>query len=85
MPVTPSGKQRPCGPLLQLVVVALKKMHRIGRSVDAKFRRRRSESVILPIFFEVAHPFYGDTSRRAVWLGRHPLEKISGGPKDKLR
>ena len=28
--------------------------------------------------------FGGDTSRRAVWLGRHPAEKISAGPKDKL-
>ena len=26
----------------------------------------------------------GDTSRRAVWLGRHPTEKISVGPNDKL-
>ena len=29
--------------------------------------------------------FGGDTNRRAVWLGRHPSEKISEGPKDKLR
>ena len=29
--------------------------------------------------------FFGEnTSRRAVWLGRHPAEKISAGPKDKL-
>ena len=28
--------------------------------------------------------FGGDISRRAVWLGRHPSEKISEGPKDKL-
>jgi len=26
----------------------------------------------------------GDTSRRAVWLGRHPAEKISAGPNGKL-
>ena len=25
-----------------------------------------------------------DSSRRTVWLGRHPVEKISIGPKDKL-
>ena len=25
-----------------------------------------------------------DTSRRAVWLGRHPTEKISAGPNGKL-
>ena len=28
--------------------------------------------------------FGGDTSRRAVWLGRHPAEKISAGPNGKL-
>lgn len=47
------------------------------------FRNKRSNLVILLISFEVAHP-RGDTSRRAVWLGRHPAEKISVGPKDKL-
>ena len=25
-----------------------------------------------------------DSSRRVVWLGRHPSEKISEGPNDKL-
>lgn len=35
MPATPSGKRRPCGPLLQLVVVTLSVVHSIGRSVDA--------------------------------------------------
>ncbi len=47
------------------------------------FRRRRSDLVILPIFLEIAHP-RGDTNRRAVWLGRHPAEKISAGPNGKL-
>ena len=29
--------------------------------------------------------FFGkDIGRRAVWLGRHPTEKIAVGPKDKL-
>ena len=46
-------------------------------------RSERSNHVILLIFLEVAHP-RGDTSRRAVWLGRHPVEKISIGPNDKL-
>ncbi|PIN93570.1 hypothetical protein COU54_02735 [Candidatus Pacearchaeota archaeon CG10_big_fil_rev_8_21_14_0_10_31_24] len=75
MPVSPSGKRRPCKPLLQLVVVTLRDMYSVGRSFDA--------NVTLPIFFEVAHP-RGDTNWRAVWLGRHPAEKISVGPKDKL-
>ena len=48
------------------------------------FRIQRSNLVTLPIFLGVAHPFWGDTSRRAVWLGRHPAEKISAGPNDKL-
>ena len=47
------------------------------------FRTRRSDLVILPIFLKVAYP-RGDTSRRAVWLGRHPAEKISAGPNGKL-
>jgi len=37
MPVTPSGKLRPCGPLLQLVVVILWMMHRISGSIDITF------------------------------------------------
>ncbi len=32
--MTPSGKRRPCEPLLQLVVVALRGMQSIGRSVE---------------------------------------------------
>ena len=49
------------------------------------FRNKRSNPVTLPILLEVAHSLSsGDTCRRAVWLGRHPPEKISGGPKDKL-
>ena len=39
--------------------------------------------VILLIFCEAANS-RGDSSRRIVWLGRHPGEKISLGPKDKL-
>ena len=34
MPSSPSGKRRPCEPLLQLVVVIPREMHSIGRSVD---------------------------------------------------
>jgi hypothetical protein len=47
------------------------------------FRRKRSDLVILPILLGVAHP-EGDNNWRAVWLGRHPAEKISVGPKVKL-
>ena len=50
-------------------------MHRVGRSFG--------DNVTLLIFFKAAHPG-GDTSRRAVWLGRHPGEKISLGPNGKL-
>ena len=83
MPVPPSGKRRPCKPLLQLVVVALRRLHSIGRSIDVYLRRRRSDLVILLNFLGVAYSG-GDTNRRAVWLGRHPTEKISVGPNDKL-
>src|SRR3989344_6105241 len=34
IPRTSSGKLRPCGTLLQLVVVMLRRTHRIGRSVE---------------------------------------------------
>ncbi len=54
-PETPSGKLRPCGPLLQLVVVALREIHSIGRSVDSRLRSKMSNSVILPIFCEFAN------------------------------
>ena len=50
-------------------------MHSVGRRFVA--------NVTLLIPFEVAHPG-GDTSRWAVWLGRHPAEKISAGPNGKL-
>ena len=38
------------------------------------------------ILLALCRPTYSfeDSSRRAVWLGRHPSEKISQGPKDKL-
>ena len=47
------------------------------------FWMRWSKIVILPIFDRVANLNW-DNSRRAVWLGRHPIEKISIGPNDKL-
>ena len=47
------------------------------------FRWQWSNRVILLIFFKTAHPG-GDNSRQAVWLGRHPAEKISVGPNGKL-
>ncbi len=47
------------------------------------FRWQLSELVILPILFKVAYHLW-DSSRRVVWLGRHPVEKISIGPKDRL-
>ena len=50
-------------------------MHSVGRSFGV--------NVTLLIFLRAAHP-RGDTSRRAVWLGRHPTEKISPGPNGKL-
>ena len=50
-------------------------MYSVGRSFG--------DNVTLLIFLRVAHPG-GDTNRRAVWLGRHPAEKISVGPNGKL-
>ena len=42
-----------------------------------------SDNVILLMLHGIAY-LRGDTSRRAVWLGRHPAEKISAGPNGKL-
>ena len=50
-------------------------MHSVGRSFGVNV------TLLMPL--KVAHPG-GDTNRRAVWLGRHPPEKISGGPNGKL-
>ena len=47
------------------------------------FWKQRSKIVILPIFDRDANLNW-DNSRRVVWLGRHPIEKISIGPNDKL-
>ena len=58
-------------------------MHSIGRSVDVRLWPKLSDSVILPIFYEFTNS-REDSYRRAVWLGRHPAEKISVGPNGKL-
>jgi hypothetical protein len=47
------------------------------------FRWQQSTNVILLILVKFAYCLQ-DINRRAVWLGRHPAEKISVGPKDKL-
>ena len=57
-PEISSGKLRPCGPLLQLVVAYLSKIHSIGRRIRV-VSARRLDLVILPIFYEYAHSFRG--------------------------
>ena len=47
------------------------------------FWKQRSKNVTLPIFNEVTY-LKGDTNWWVVWLGRHPTEKISVGPNNKL-
>ena len=47
------------------------------------FGESGAQYVILLTFCRFTY-FYEDTNRRAVWLGRHPSEKISEGPNDKL-
>ncbi len=40
---------------------------------------------VTPLFeIYVAHSFYEDTNLWTVWLGWHPVERISTGPKDRL-
>ena len=83
-PRTSSGKRRPCGTLLQLVVVNLNEMHSISRSVDAVILVAAEQPCNTTHFVLSLLILYEDSSRRAVWLGRCPVEKISIGPKDKL-
>ena len=47
------------------------------------FGESGAQYVILLIFCKFTYS-YEDIIRRAVWLGRHPSEKISEGPNDKL-
>ena len=42
-----------------------------------------SDLVILLTFAKIAYHLW-NSSRRAVWVGRRPIEKISIGPKDEL-
>ena len=49
-----------------------------------EFWRGRSDNVTLPNGCEDTNPEQGDSGRWAVWLGRHPAEKISAGPNGKL-
>lgn len=83
-PETSSGKLRPCGTLLQLVVVALVRMHRIGRSVDTIISVFVEQSCNTTHLLLKLLTLLEDTNRRAVWVGRRPAENISVGPKDKL-
>lgn len=48
-----------------------------------KFRLKRSKSVTPPIFSKSTNLFW-NSGWRVVWLGRHPAENVSVGPKDKL-
>lgn len=47
------------------------------------FGESGAQYVILLTFYRFTYS-YEDIIRRAVWLGRHPSEKISEGPNDKL-
>jgi hypothetical protein len=49
----------------------------------SSFGEDGAQYVILLTFCRFTNSFE-DSIRRAVWLGRHPSEKISEGPKDKL-
>lgn len=82
-PVSPSGKRRPCRPLLQPVVSFLLRILRVSRSVEAKLLGLGSKSVTLLIFNKRDYS-WEDSNWQAVWLGRHPVEKITIGPKGKL-
>lgn len=59
MPRTPSGKRRPCGTLLQLVVAILSEMQSIGGSVETVISVAVEHPVIPPIFAKIAYHFMG--------------------------
>ena len=73
-PEIPNGKLRPCGSLLQLVVVILREMHRIGRSVDSRLRSKMSDLVILPIFCKVTNSLRGQQQAGSL-AGAAPCRK----------
>jgi len=58
-PETPSGKLRPCGTLLQLVVVILSEMHSIGRSVEVVISVAMEQSCNTTHFSQNCLPFMG--------------------------
>ena len=79
-PETPSGKRRPRRALLQPVVVMWLRLHRVDRRCYVRiFGYVIIESVTLSFCNCIAYPS-GDSNWWAVWLGWHPLEKISRGP-----
>ena len=59
IPQTSSGKRRPCGTLLQLVVVMLRRTHRIGRSVEAVISVAVEQRCNTTCFFYHCLPFRG--------------------------
>lgn len=61
-------------------------MQRVAGSLRSQSFGIDGGSVVTPaIRYRTANPFYGDIGRWAVRLGRHPLEKVSRGPKDWLK
>ena len=74
IPRTPSGKRRPCGTLLQLVVVILSGIPRISRSVENAISVARSKIVILLIFDKIAY-FSGGQQQAGSLAGAAPCRK----------
>src|SRR5262245_55489413 len=85
-PRTSVGERRPCGALLQPVVAIWLRMQRVAGSLRNRSSGIGRGNVVTPaICCRIANPVIGDIGRWAVRLGRHPLEKVSRGPKDWLR
>jgi len=86
-PRTPIGERSPCGALLQPVVVVWLRLQSVAGSLRKCSPGNTGGNNVTP-----ANSDYvtncgkpQDTGRRAVRLGRHPLEKVSRGPKGRLK
>src|SRR5579885_567528 len=86
-PSTPIGERSPCGALLQPVAAMRPWLQSVAGSRYAHPFGDVIGVNVTPAFCDCVANYAKaeDNGRRAVRLGLHPLEKISRGPKDRLR
>ncbi len=87
-PPTPIGERRPCGALLQPVAAVWSCLQRVAGSLRRCLSGGTGGASVTPAIHGCTayrRRCLRDTGRWAVRLGRHPLEKVSRGPKGRLR